>query len=253
MDSPQTPAYALARRGSPLREAITAAYRCAEPDAVARLRPAATFDDAALARIRSPRRRARRPRPRGALRRLRRRRADERVRPVLGGRHRAHVPRGGAAAHSRRANRRPPHPRQALARRLALARGRQRVPLRERGLLGARGLRKARPRRGEPARPRRGAHRHPRARGRARDPRGDPGGHGIPRLPVRAGRDDRRRAGARAQEGGARLPLLVRHAGRGLDDDGGRRPLRRDLPRGDQRRGTIVRPDAASTRGRASP
>ncbi|MDH5264705.1 MAG: bifunctional proline dehydrogenase/L-glutamate gamma-semialdehyde dehydrogenase PutA, partial [Betaproteobacteria bacterium] len=53
MDSPHAPAYALARRGSPLREAITAAYRGAEPDAVGRLLPAATFDEAALARIRA--------------------------------------------------------------------------------------------------------------------------------------------------------------------------------------------------------
>ena len=45
--------HALARRGSPLREAITAAYRRAEPDLLAALRPGATFDEAALARIRS--------------------------------------------------------------------------------------------------------------------------------------------------------------------------------------------------------
>jgi RHH-type proline utilization regulon transcriptional repressor/proline dehydrogenase/delta 1-pyrroline-5-carboxylate dehydrogenase len=51
MTTPNPPA--LARRGSPLREAITAAYRRAEPDAVAAMRPAATFDEAALARIRS--------------------------------------------------------------------------------------------------------------------------------------------------------------------------------------------------------
>ncbi len=43
---------ALARRGSPLREAITAAYRRPEAVAVAELRPAATFDEAAAARIR---------------------------------------------------------------------------------------------------------------------------------------------------------------------------------------------------------
>ncbi len=42
----------LARRGSPLREAITAAYRRAEPEALAGLREAAAFDAAALARIR---------------------------------------------------------------------------------------------------------------------------------------------------------------------------------------------------------
>ncbi len=48
----QVPAVTLARRGSPLREAITAAYRRAEPEALAGLREAAAFDAAALARIR---------------------------------------------------------------------------------------------------------------------------------------------------------------------------------------------------------
>src|SRR5512141_3192230 len=43
----------LARHGSPLREAITAAYHQAEPHAVAAQVRAATLDDAALARIRS--------------------------------------------------------------------------------------------------------------------------------------------------------------------------------------------------------
>ncbi|MBL0141009.1 MAG: L-glutamate gamma-semialdehyde dehydrogenase [Betaproteobacteria bacterium] len=48
------PAYPrLSRPGSPLREAITAAYHRAEPEAVAALRLAATLDEAALARIRS--------------------------------------------------------------------------------------------------------------------------------------------------------------------------------------------------------
>ncbi len=43
----------LAQRGTPLRESITAAYHLAEPEAVAGLRADATFDEAALARIRS--------------------------------------------------------------------------------------------------------------------------------------------------------------------------------------------------------
>jgi len=50
--SQPVPAVTLARRGGPLREAITAAYRRAEPEALSGLREAATFDAAALARIR---------------------------------------------------------------------------------------------------------------------------------------------------------------------------------------------------------
>jgi RHH-type proline utilization regulon transcriptional repressor/proline dehydrogenase/delta 1-pyrroline-5-carboxylate dehydrogenase len=53
MTIPKTSSCAQARRGSALREAITAAYRCPEPEAVAGLLPAATFRDDALARIRS--------------------------------------------------------------------------------------------------------------------------------------------------------------------------------------------------------
>ena len=101
-----TPAYALARRGSPLREAITAAYRMRRAGGDGAPSPRRDLRRRGPRPHPHPRRRARRPRPRGALGRLRRRRAHERVRPVVGGRHRAHVPRGGAAAHSRRADRR---------------------------------------------------------------------------------------------------------------------------------------------------
>ena len=47
------PAFTLARRGTPLRDAVTAAYRRPEAQAIAGLREAATFDAAALARIKS--------------------------------------------------------------------------------------------------------------------------------------------------------------------------------------------------------
>ena len=188
-----------------------------------------------------------RPRRQGARRaprRDRRRCADARVRPLVRGRRRADVPRGGAAAHPRCRHRRRVDPRQDRPRRLARPSGPLGFDVRQRRVLGAGGHRQAG--RADTRRERAVACalRRARAGGRAGGARRDAHRDALPRRAVRARRDDGGSARARAAARGRGLPLLVRHARRGRTHGRRRAALSRSLCRGDAR----DRPLASSSR-----
>ncbi len=177
---------------------------------------------------------------RGAFQRRRRRRADARVLAGQPRRHRADVPGRSAAAHSRRRDARPADPGQDQPRRLVGARRGVAVAVRERGGVGSarhredrRDAQRGNARAGDVLAAAQGR--------RAADPQGRGPRDAPARPPVRHRAHDRRGAGQRPRPRGARLHVLVRHAGRG-GDDGRRRPalLRRvrrrdprDRPRGE--------------------
>ena len=220
---------------APLRDRIAAACRGDEAEAVRAL-IAGSPPRAGRARGGAGARLdARAGGARRALERGRRRRADARVLARQPRGHRAHVPRRGAAAHSRRGDARPADPRQDRPGRLARARRRSRRRC------------SSTPRRGACWSPASSSTRAARARSSRRWPRcSRKGGEPLirkgvrprdapPRPAVRHRPDDRRGARQRARARGARLPLLVRHAGRGGDDRRRRRALLRRLRARDPR------------------
>ena len=158
----------------------------------------------------------------------RRRRLHARVRADLRGGHHPDVPGGGAAAHPRQGHRRRADRREARRGALGEASGRLRQPVRQRlhlradahGPPGAAG-------RGQG----RGTCRHPQAPGgalrRALHPPGPAPGHEDPGRQLRARPHHQGGAGPGRALRGARLPLLLRHAGRARQDGRRRRPLLR--------------------------
>ncbi len=206
------------RRRRPMR----CARRCARPiardetAAVARILAAADAragaDRGRIAADGAP------PRRRGAPAAPRRRRdrcVPRRIRAVLAGGHRADVPRRGAAAHSRRGDRRPPDPRQARAGRLGAASRPFAVALRQRLDLGADADRPAGA--DEPAEQDWGAVLR-RLVARSGEPvmrQAVTAAMRILGAPVRHGPHHRGGAGARRAGREAGLSPFLRHAGRG--------------------------------------
>ena len=240
MRSPRE-ALSLPATRSPLRAAITAAYRRPEPEAVpplARRGASAGADRRRRAGAGAPARagvarsqergRSRGPGPGPAAG----------VFAVVAGRRGADVPRRGAAAHPRSGDARRAHPRQDRHRPVARASRPQPVAVRQRRDLGAASHRQAGvdAQRVEPVERAGAARRQGR---RAADPKERRPGDAPDGRAVRHRRDDRRGARQRAAARGAGLPLLVRHARRGGADRRGRGALparlrrrhRRDRPR----------------------
>ncbi len=169
----------------------------------------------------------------------RRRRLHARVRADVGGRHHSDVPGGGAAAHPRQGYRRRADRREARGGALGEAPGRVRQPVRQ--CLHLRADAHGPPRqagRGQ----KRGAGRYPEAprrplRRAVHPPVAAPG-HEDPGRQLRARPQHQGRTGPSRALRGARLSLLLRHAGRARQDGCRRRPLFRPLHgshRGDRR------------------
>ena len=120
---------------TPLRSAITAAYRAPEPECVPPLLKLATANADEANRIRTlAQEPGRQAQGKDALER--RRGVDPRIFAVEPGGRGADVPRRGAVAHSGRRDARRADPRQALARRLARACRSEPVAVRQRRHLG---------------------------------------------------------------------------------------------------------------------
>ena len=193
---------------------------------------------------------------RAATRQWRRaRRLPARVQPGVARGRDPHVPRRGAAAHSRWRDRGPAHRRQDSERCVGRSPGRLRIDAGECLHLG---IDAHRPRRvAGPQRSGRGAVLVCATGGQARRARGArraQAGDAHPRPPVRHGARHRKRVVARRRQGRARLSLLLRHAGRGRAHARGCRAISREICGGDcGRRARRSRRASRSPRATASP
>ena len=200
---------------TPLRSAITAAYRVPEPQCVPPLLELATANADEAKRIRTHR-----PQPGWQAERQdalkRRRRPHPRIFAVEPGGRGADVPRRGSFAHSRRRDARRADPRQARARRLARACRHEPVAVRQRRHLGSGADRPARDddQRAGPVGRADPPHRAQRRADHSRWRRRRHAAHG---RAVRNGAHDRGGDRKQPRARGARIHFLVRHAGRSGD------------------------------------
>ncbi len=172
----------------------------------------------------------------------RRRGSHPRIFAVEPGGRRSHVPRRSASAHSRRGDTRRADPRQALAGRLARPCRPEPVAVRQRRHLGPGANRQARDddeRAGSVG----GAHPPHRPQRRADHPRRRRRRHAAYGRAVRDWTHDRGGDRKQPRPRGARLHVLLRHAGRSSDHRRGRRALsRRIRTRRPRHRPRLTRP-----------